>query len=161
LGFCYLTGDGIKKNVEKAVMYFKKTADHKNAPPFIFFELGYFYQHGIGTEKNLKQANHWYKCLAAVRGHAMAQYLLGRHFLLGQVIPFSLKFGVHWLSLSADQGHADALYDLGCLYLSDYSPLYHNVEQGRSYLQQAIDHGNLKAKKILNQLKKGLNKEEE
>jgi len=91
---------------------------------------------------------------AAVRGHAKAQYLLGRHFLLGQVIPYSLKFGVYWLTHSANQGHEDALYDLGCLYLSDYSPQYHNVEQGKSYLQFALDHGNLKAEKILNQLKK-------
>jgi len=91
---------------------------------------------------------------AAVRGHAKAQYLLGRHFLLGRVIPFSLKFGVHWLTLSADQGHSDALYDLGCLYLSDYSSQYHSIEQGKSYLQLALDHGNLKAKKYLDQLKK-------
>jgi len=53
---------------------------------------------------------------AAVRGHPKAQYLLGKHFLLGQVLPFSLKFGVHWLTLSADQGHPEALYDLSCLF---------------------------------------------
>ncbi|ORX47113.1 hypothetical protein BCR36DRAFT_584926 [Piromyces finnis] len=90
---------------------------------------------------------------AAARGHAKAQYLLGRHFLLGQVLPFSLNFGVHWLTLSADQGHPDALYDLGCLSLYDPSSPYYSVEQGKSYLQLALNRGHPKAEKILNQLK--------
>ncbi|KAG4107806.1 hypothetical protein H8356DRAFT_1618624 [Neocallimastix lanati (nom. inval.)] len=86
---------------------------------------------------------------AAVRGHSKAQYLLGRHFLSGQVIPFSLRFGVYWLTVSADQGHPDALYDLGCLFISGHFPQYYNIEQGKSYLQSALEKGNLKAEKYL------------
>ena len=54
LGYNYQHGIGIKKNVNKAFIYYQKSAELGNADGL--FNLGYCYQHGFGVKKNEKKA---------------------------------------------------------------------------------------------------------
>ncbi len=47
-----------KQDLEKSFMIFKELADRED--PMSYFELGYCYQHGFGTEKDMDESDKWY-----------------------------------------------------------------------------------------------------
>lgn len=52
----------------------------------------------------------------AVKGHARAQYILGRMYAEGKGAPRDQKQAFDWLAKSAEQGNADAQLYLGVMY---------------------------------------------
>ena len=63
IGFAYLIGRGVEKNVESAFKWFKKAA--KKGDKHAQFHLGRFYEAGIGHEIDLVKAMRWYQKSAA------------------------------------------------------------------------------------------------
>ena len=59
LGLTYLIGDGVKKDLKKAVFWYKKAANQGYARAQV--NLGVMYYHGIGVLKNPKLAAYWVK----------------------------------------------------------------------------------------------------
>jgi len=78
-------------------------------------KLGTMYELGEGIEKNIKEANNWYR-KAAEQGNGRAQYNLGRSYLYGMGVLTDYKESVKWLTKSADQNQPWSQYRLGWIY---------------------------------------------
>jgi len=74
LVFAMHTGDGVAKDAEQAVSWYRRAAEAGNAAAQ--FNLGVCYANGDGVAKDAEQAVSWYR-RAAEAGHADAQFNLG------------------------------------------------------------------------------------
>ena len=59
LGLCYAKGDGVSKNMDKAIDCFEKAAKQGYAPSQ--YRLGLSFMDGWDIPKNPKKAKHWLK----------------------------------------------------------------------------------------------------
>lgn len=74
LGFFYISGgNGLKRDVEKALYWYKKSAKQGNLKALT--DLGWIYKTGFGVEKNLTQSYIWYS-KALANGERSAQLQL-------------------------------------------------------------------------------------
>ncbi len=69
VGYFYYDGLGVEKNLDKALFWTKRAAEHGDRDGQ--YNLAWFYEEGIGVEQNLEQAKYWYK-QAALQNHDMA-----------------------------------------------------------------------------------------
>ena len=69
LGFCYLMGDVVKKNIKMAARLFRKAAEQGH--PAAQFQMGNCYYFGEGVKENRAKAIDWY-LKAAERGNTDA-----------------------------------------------------------------------------------------
>ena len=69
----YYNGRGVKKNYNKAFMWYEKAA--KQGVAMAQFNLGDVYYKGRGVKQNYKKAFEWYE-KAAKQGHVDAQLKL-------------------------------------------------------------------------------------
>src|SRR5436190_6043121 len=74
LGICYINGDGVKKDLQEALKWFRKAAEQGN--PAGQQNLGMCYYQGEGVPKNLAEAAKWFR-KAAEGGDPNAEYDLG------------------------------------------------------------------------------------
>jgi uncharacterized protein len=73
--------------------------------------MGWFYLNGVGVEKDLEQARHWYR-KSARQGDSKAMFSLGEMAFDDRDYADAMV----WLSRAAEKGHAFSLYWLGKLY---------------------------------------------
>ena len=69
IGYFYLEGFGVQKDLEKAFYWTERAANHGDRDGQ--YNLGLFYEDGIGVERDLKKAKIWYKA-AAQQGQDLA-----------------------------------------------------------------------------------------
>ena len=139
LGKIYRDGQGVEKDIQKAVALFTLAATKENS--FAAFALGKLYLAGdVALPKNSAAALKWLTS-AAELGNQSAQYRLGKLLLQGEDVPKDIETAVHWLTAAADQGNQYAQYALGKLYL-----LGKEVQKDRAsaikWFQLAADQGN-------------------
>ncbi len=113
LGFRYERGQGVEKNLEKAVMWYRKAADAGYA--LAQNNLGIMYRNGAGVEKSDEEALKWFR-KSAEQGHAGGQFNVGWMYGNGRGVPLNYEEAVKWYRKSAMQGHPTALYNLGYMY---------------------------------------------
>ena len=70
---------------------------------------------GRGLPKGAAESAKWWR-IAAVQGHAKAQYCLGWMCDLGTGLSRNHAEAVKWFSKAAEQGYAEAQYQLGFMY---------------------------------------------
>ncbi|PKC09447.1 HCP-like protein [Rhizophagus irregularis] len=127
------------KNEINAFKYFEKSAkqEHSEAQNY----LGYYYENGIGIQKDLKKAFYWYQ-KSAENGNKFAQYNLISYYLNGwkieeklakqeieqkndkmqyklgyfYEIQNDLKKSFYWYQKSAENNNKFAQYNLGLYY---------------------------------------------
>ena len=75
LGYCYLYGEGVQQDSEKAVEYFTMAADKGYIESQ--YELGVCYENGRGVKQDKSKAIEWYKA-AAAQGYEKAKTALKR-----------------------------------------------------------------------------------
>ena len=102
-----------KGDVERAVSYFKKSAEFGNAKAQRMLGDCYFWGEGIREDK--REAVKWYR-LAAEQGDAEAQRILGACYYFGTGIREDKQEAVKWYRLAAEQGNAKAQWILGGCY---------------------------------------------
>jgi TPR repeat protein len=90
LGYCYQYGKGVKKDLKKAIVYYKISAKENNSESQ--FSLGKCYQNGEGVKKNKKKTLKWFK-KAAKQGHIDAQYNLAMFY---EFVDKSFKKVIFW-----------------------------------------------------------------
>jgi TPR repeat protein len=106
IGFCYKRGDGVEKDLTKAIEIFKSTKD-----PVAYYELGFHYFFGDGVNKNLNIAfKYWKK--AASRSMTKAEYRLGLCYLNAWGTDKNLKLAKIYFQRAADKGFTDAKYNI-------------------------------------------------
>ena len=111
IGAWNLRGEIVEKNYREAVKWFLSSAQHNNSGGQFYLAL--CYENGLGVDKNLHTAKHWYN-KAALQGLAEAQY----RFAVLSVVT-EKKFtqeSIKWLEKSAQQDNDEALYLLALCY---------------------------------------------
>lgn len=79
------------------------------------FEIGSFYDHGLGVAPDYGEAARWYRA-AAEQGFADAQNSLGSLYARGQGVTQDFAEAARWYRLAAVQGHLFAQVSLGVMY---------------------------------------------
>ncbi len=69
VGYFYYEGLGVEKNLEKAVYWTRRAADHGDRDGQ--YNLAWFYEDGIGVGRDIEQAVFWYK-MAALQNQDLA-----------------------------------------------------------------------------------------
>lgn len=69
VGFCYLEGVGVKRDLEKAFCWCFRAAEHGDWDAQ--YNLASMYEEGLHVEKDLEKAEYWYQC-AVDQGHKLA-----------------------------------------------------------------------------------------
>ena len=99
---------------KEGVGWCKKAA--ANGLSYAQWNLGNYYQQGIGVKADLSEALKWYR-LAAENGDGRAQFELARRYLLGIGFAKDLKEAVKWAGKGARQDHPNAQALFGLLHL--------------------------------------------
>ena len=113
LGLLYYNGQGVPKDYEKALHWWRLAARQGNAKAQA--NLGILYYNGQGVTQDYAKSAHWDR-LAARQGNAPAQVVLGFLYEKGQGVPQDFGKAASWYCLAAKQGLAQAQFDLGVLY---------------------------------------------
>ena len=168
LGHFYLYGLGnFQQNLPIAVELFRKAAESGNAEAQ--FCLGYLYETGTGVKKNDSKAFEWYK-KAANQGYADAQNNAGNLCLKKKKHKEAIRFyilaadqecvqarnnlgncdgqAVHWFHKAAEQGDADAQYNLGCCY-DEGNGVKQDYGQAVHWYRKAAEQGHADAQNNL------------
>ena len=75
LGCCYANGDGVAKDPQQAVYWYRESAEQGYASAQ--YNLGVCYEYGNGVDEDLKQAEQWY-LKATTQEHKNSQVALER-----------------------------------------------------------------------------------
>ncbi|MCI0459380.1 MAG: redoxin domain-containing protein [Gemmataceae bacterium] len=113
LGRCYQLGTGVKKDEDKAVRLFHKSADKDFA--LAQSSLGLLYNEGESVTRDEREAARMLQ-KGAEQGEAIAQYNLASMYYLGVGVDASPREAVRWLTKAGEQGHLGSLHALAAMY---------------------------------------------
>jgi TPR repeat protein len=105
LGKAYEDGDGVPKNDESAVKWYRKAADQGNADAES--RLGIMYRLGLGVNVDKEEAARWYH-KAAKRGNSQAMFNLGAAYYNGDGVPSDPTLAYAWFLLAQEAGNPEA-----------------------------------------------------
>jgi TPR repeat protein len=140
----YENGQGVEKDKDEAINWYKRAALHGDraadaalwekvegsemaeivisyrrlaeaGKAFAQETLGRAYGLGLGVKQNDAEAARWYK-LAAEQGAVTAQVVLARMYEVGQGVPLDVTEAVRWYESAAAQGSSEAQTSLGDMY---------------------------------------------
>jgi len=147
LAQAYETGDGVPKDLAKAIDWYKKAADQGHAEAQ--FRLAQAYETGEGVKqgKNLAEAMKWYQ-KAADQGYAPAQFRIASAYETGNGVKKDLSEAVKWYKKAADQGNAEAQYKLAQAYeIGDGFPK--DLAEALNWYRKAAEGGHAEAQYYL------------
>lgn len=98
LGTLYMNGDGVQKDVQKAIDWYTKAGNQGD--PDAEFNLGVMYDNGIGVAQDQKRAIDWYT-KAARQGDKDAQARLAQMYFQGEGVAEDDKRAYQWIYLAA------------------------------------------------------------
>ena len=90
LGRCYEDGDGVSRDYEEAVKWYRKAAEQGDSDSQL--SMGICYANGKGVTKDEAEAVKWYK-KSAEQGNKAGQYFLGMSYAFGLGVPENLVEG--------------------------------------------------------------------
>jgi len=105
LGYLYLTGQGVTKDLTEALKWIQIAADNGNVEGE--YNLATIYYDGQGVVQDYNQALNWYR-RAADQGLAEAQYCVGHMYENGQGTNQDTGAAVDWYKKAAVQGQSNA-----------------------------------------------------
>jgi hypothetical protein len=135
LGFMYYEGKVIKKDYEKALKWFLKSAEQNNKSSQLY--LGRMYLNGEGVKLDEKEAFKWIK-KSAEQGHDEAQLELGRLYLTGDHRDHDKA--LIWIRKSAEQGNDDAQFKLGLMHLIGLE-IDKNEKEAFKWIKKSAEQG--------------------
>ena len=145
VGICYMTGNGIKQDYEKAVEWYRKSAEQGNAEAQTC--LGLCYGMGNGVQKDLSQAIKWWR-KAANQNNAQAQYYLGNCYNGGTGVSVDYTHAALFYLKSAEQGHAGAQFMMG-VYCRTGTGIQENAVDAASWWLKSAIQGNPEAQYLI------------
>jgi uncharacterized protein len=138
IGRIYSEGLGVNKDEALAAKWYARGAELGDVQAT--FELGVLYAQGRGVAKDLKKAGALFE-KAALTGHPLANYNLGLLFLKGQGgKPKNPYRAAEHIRYAAEQGIAEAQYDLGGLYQTGVG-VPPDALQASHWLRKAAEQG--------------------
>lgn len=137
LGKMLLNGDGVEKDIVKALEWLKQAAMEQNA--FAEYALGRLFLKGEEVEKDIFAAEK-YLLKSASCGNKYAAYLLGKEYLSGENFGKDAMKAVEYLELAAEKDFEPAEYVLGKEYLRGEN-FPKDVQKAIDYLKRAAEKG--------------------
>ena len=145
LGMMYAKGEGVPRNMTKAVHWLRKAGEHGHISSQIM--LGWMYQKGEIIPKDSTAAVEWYR-KAAEHEEPNAQFNLGMMYAKGEGIPKNPVAAVEWLRKAAEQGSVDAQLYLGYMYHIGQE-IRQDYGKALEWYQKAADQGDANAQNNL------------
>jgi len=143
LGQMYSRGWGVPRDEADALRWFQMA----NSPDTDGPSTEWSVIEGYGVQQDQKQAAYWYE-LAAQKGHAEAQYNLGRLYAEGKGgIPHDDEQAVRWVRAAASQGYPPAQARLGTRYASGLG-IAQDTKRAYFWLTLAYLHGEKGVEKL-------------
>ena len=149
IGVKYQTGDGVKKDLKKAIMWFEKAASRNYDNALV--SLGELYYKGEGVKQDYKKAFELFN-RALRRNIPSAQYRLGVCNYYGHGTKQDKKAAVEWFKKAAAQVDPEASYMLGVCYEKGEG-VKKDLKQAKAYYKQAAEADIKEAKEALKRLK--------
>ena len=137
LGDCYYNGEGVDKDLKKAVFWYQKAAEQDYAPAQ--YNLGYCYQEGEGIEKDIAQAIKLFD-KASEAGDEDAQNALADCYYEGIGVAQNYREAFYLYNKAANKDNVDAMYSLGYCYLNGEGTET-DTQRGIYWLKKAADEG--------------------
>ncbi len=102
IGLCYSSGNGVEKNKEKAVYWYRKSAEQGYS--IGEYNLALRYHNGEGVTQDYEQAMYWYR-KSAEQGVADAMNNIGVLYKYGRGVKKDYGQAVSWFQKAADKGN--------------------------------------------------------
>lgn len=151
LGVHYQYGRDIKKDEEEAAKWYRKAAEQEHVKAMI--ALRKCYMDGVGVSVDFSEACKWkwraidHYLADAEKGDANAQYGLG--YVYNSVNDYDdEEDALKWYRKAAEQGHAEAQFELGGRYWIGWS-VEKNAEEAAKWYQKAAEQGHMEAQVAL------------
>jgi TPR repeat protein len=142
LGQMYSRGWGVPRDTADAMRWMQMAnAVDSDGPPTDWALI-----EGYGLQQDQEQAAYWYK-LAADKGHAEAQFNLGRLYATGKGVKHDEEQAMNWIRASASQGYAPAQARLGARYATGLG-LPQDDKRAYFWLTLAFLHGEKSEEKL-------------
>ena len=138
IGYSYEFGTNGLQDYEKAVYWYRKSAEQGNA--WSQNRLGDCYRDGKGVNPNLKIAVEWYT-KAGKQGDQDAQYKVGLCYSNGNGVDANDTIALQWYIKAAEQGHSWAQYAVGFAYEFGKGVCVDYV-QAVAWYRKSADQGN-------------------
>jgi TPR repeat protein len=106
----YRNGDGVGRDLQQAVLWYRKAAENDDAEAKC--KLGICYHLGIGMPADFSEAVVWYKRSAA-QDYALAQAKLGLCYATGEGVTKDFAESARWYRKAAIHGNSSAQFQLG------------------------------------------------
>ncbi len=145
LGLIYQYGYGVKKDLVKAAVLYRKAAEQGDTSSQI--KIGLAYEEGLGVKKDASKAVEWYR-KAAEQGDAKGQLFLGIAYEVGQSVPKDAAEAVSWYRKAAEQGDAQAQTNLGAMYYSGRG-IEKDFLEATNWIRKAAEQGYARAEDFL------------
>ena len=101
LGSYYEYGTGVRQDYEKALYWYRKSADQNN--PEGQYQLGKSYYHGNGVRQDYEKALYWYR-KSANQNNPISQFRLGLMYEYGNGVKQNRIVAKEWYGKSCDNG---------------------------------------------------------
>lgn len=109
VGWVYSQGDGVAKDYEEAVRWYRKSAEHGDATGQA--NLGFMYINGSGVHKDLVEGAKRVQA-AAEQGDGPAQYYLAELYEDGHGVPKDKITAIMWFILAKEAGGRDFMREI-------------------------------------------------
>lgn len=113
VGVSYERGEGVSKNLELAVIWYRKAAEQGHVDAQL--NLGRAHILGLGVSKDSTLAFYWFR-KAAEQGDILSQLAIGIAYHNGEGVSKDLVQAAKWMEKSAKQGNATAQRNLASYY---------------------------------------------
>jgi TPR repeat protein len=144
----YEKGRGVRQDTAEAMRWYEKAAQNGYAPAA--YNLAVLLEH-TGDAHAKEKARYWYE--KAVEGGVKEAYNnLARLFFEGKGVPQDIKRAETLLKEGAQKGSAEAMYNLGFLYLEGARGVEQDKLKAYEYLLKARKNGIKQAEPLLEKL---------
>lgn len=113
LGVMYNNGDYVDKDLDKAFLYYKKSAELGN--PDAKFNLGQMYFYGEGVEQDYIKSFYWYDA-SAKKNYDFAKIQLAILYYKGYGVEKNIEKAISIINSMAEEGDPDAIYNIRLYY---------------------------------------------
>lgn len=142
LAYLYAKGMLVERDIHRAMDFYRIAAE--KGMPEAQYSLAEMYRSGRAGEAKPVQARYWYQQLASQtidpqypRHQVDAQFMLGLMYFEGNGGDVDLSCAEYWLKLSSHNGHSEAPYRVGEIYLNEYK----SPQQAIEWYQLSAERG--------------------
>jgi Sel1 repeat len=148
MGYSYQKGDGVEKDVTKAISWYRKAAESGYAKSQS--NMANCYLAGFGLPRDTTKAVFWME-KAAAQGYAKAQYNLGVLYEKGsRVTPQDSKKAAEWYRKAANQGYGNAINNLAGMYMRG-DGVEQDLKEAVKWSKLGAEQGNVLCKAFIGQ----------